>query len=257
MKFRSCAKVSIAIVVSLIALYILGAPQPARAGIGMSTNIDDYVASKLDDFTCIMHVNQHDDRAGEKINKDFGLIYKIKGDINLRYKDENKLRIDGHIGASKAIFIVNGTKQYVQLSVGFRHVDDLGSSPGKRKTLLDMGMISSGYLAYTEAKFLRSAPVDGVMCAVFRISYRNKSLDTSHRFVWIDPKTKITFKREEYSQEGKLNATFFYRKPFEVSNGVWFPSIIDVMNNENQKAGETAYRNVKINLGLSDNEFKL
>ncbi len=257
MNFRSCAKISLAAAAALTALYLLGFSQPANAGQAVSANIDDYVSSKLDDFTCIMHVNDHDDRAGEKINKDFGLIYKIKGDINLRYKDENKLRIDGHIGASKAIFIVNGTKQYVQLSVGFRHVDDLGSSPGKRKTLLDMGMISTGYLAYTEAKYMRSAAVDGVNCAVFRISYKNKSLDTSHRMVWIDPKTKITVKREEYSQEGKLNATFYYRKPFEVSNGVWFPSVIDVYNNENQKAGQTSYRNVKINLGLSDNEFKL
>ncbi len=257
MKVRCCAKISAAIICGLAALFLLGSARSAHAGVAMSMNIDDYVANKLEDFTCIMHVNQHDDRAGEKINKDFGLIYKIKGDISLRYKDENKLRIDGRIGASKAVFIVNGTKQYVQLSVGFRHVDDLGSSPGKRKTLLDMGMISSGYLAYTEAKYLRSAPVDGVMCAVFRISYRNKQLDTSHRFVWIDPKTKITMKREEYSQEGKLNATFLYRKPVEVANGVWFPSVIDVLNNENQKAGQTAYRNVKINLGLSDDEFKL
>lgn len=222
----------------------------------ISPNIQDYVSDKLDDFSATMRVLSHDDRAGQKINKDFGLIYKIKGDITIRYKEENKMRLDGFVAANKIIFIVNGTRQYVS-SLGLRDNRDLGESPGKRKTLLDVGLISAGYLAYTEAQFQGMRPVEGVMCALFRISYRNKNLDTSHRLVWIDPKTKVTLKREEYSQEGKLNATFLYKEPQEVKPGVWFPSRIEVFNNEGQKAGATAYRNVKINQGLEDSLFKL
>lgn len=247
-----------AVCLTTLALVLLVATGTPGAGAQtLSHNINDYVASKLDDFSATMRVMQHDDRAGQKINKDFGLIYMLKGDVALKYKEENKLRMDGRLGTATVSFVVNGTKQYVRTSLGLKDDRDLGASPGKRKTLLDVGLLSSGYLAYTEGQYLYNRPVEGVMCAVFRISYRDKTLDTSHRLVWLDPKTKITLKREEYSQIGKLNATFYYRDPQEIAPGVWFPSRIEVLNNEGQKAGVTAYSKVKINLGLEDSLFKL
>jgi outer membrane lipoprotein-sorting protein len=224
----------------------------------LSTNINDYVCSKLDDVTATMKVGAYDERECAKINKDFGLIYKLKGDIKLRYKEENKLRLDAQIGASAATLIVNETTQYARLFGGAVHTSTpLGNTPGKRKTLLDVGMISAGYLAYTEAEFKRVQAIDGVPCAVFHIRYRDQKLDTSHRLVWIDPKTKVVLKRIEYSQQGKENATFYYKNPKEVAPGVWFPSSIIAYNNENKKAGETFYRDVKINTGLNDSIFKI
>lgn len=227
-------------------------------GEAVSTNIQDYVANKLDDFSAVMKVVQYNEHAGAKINKDFGMIYKIKGDIKVRYKEENKMRIDGILGAAKATLIVNGTKQYVSIpSMGFKTTNDLGQAPGKRKTLLDVGLISEGYLAYTEAEFKRTQVIDGIQCAVFKISYRDKTLDTSHRMVWIDPKSKLTLKREEYTQTGKLVATYLYKEPKLVISGIWFPSSIEVINNEGEKAGVTAYTNVQVNQGLENSEFQL
>jgi outer membrane lipoprotein-sorting protein len=224
----------------------------------LSTNINDYVCSKLQDVTATMKVGTYDEHECLKINKDFGFIYRLKGDVKLFYKEVNKLRLDAQLGASPATLIVNQTTQYADLLGGKVHtVIPLGNTPGKRKTLLDVGMISAGYLAYTEAEFKRVQAIDGVPCAVFRISYRDKSLDTSHRLVWIDPKTKIVLKREEYTQAGKQNATFYYKNPKQVAPGFWFPSSIVAYNNENKRAGETLYRNVKINVGLKDSLFKL
>jgi outer membrane lipoprotein-sorting protein len=254
------ARVILTAVITMIGALTLGSLAGNRATAdepNVSANINDYVCSKLDDVTATVKVAFYDDTEGRKINKDFGLLYKLKGDVKLRYKEENKLRMDGHIGASQVIFIVNNTTQYVRLGLVKPGPVDLGNSPGKRKTLLDVGMISSGYLAYTEAEFKRVQEIDGVPCAVFRISYRDKTLDTSHRLVWIDPKTKVVLKREEYTQTGKVNATFFYKKPAEVASGVWFPTSIVVFNNEDKKVGETLYRDVKINTGLEDNLFKL
>ncbi|HZO87285.1 MAG TPA: outer membrane lipoprotein-sorting protein [Chthonomonadaceae bacterium] len=241
-----------------LGLVTAGNTASATTTAALSNNIGDYVASRLDDFTATMRVTYHDDNALRKINKDFGMIYKLQGDVRVHYKDENKLRLDARLGASSATLIVNGTKQYVRLSgLGIKDVRDLGESPGKRKTLLDVGMLSHGYLAYTHAEFRGTRPVDGVECAVFRVSYRDKNLDTSHRIIWVDPRTKVVLKREEYSQEGKLNAIFYYRAPHEVAPGVWFPSRIEVFNNENQRAGETVYRDVHVNTGLEDKLFRL
>lgn len=245
-------------VASLVGVSVVaGNRATAAARFASGADVNDYVASKLDDFIATMHVVQHDDNAARKIHPDFGLIYKLKGDIKIRYKEENMMRIDGKVGASNATLIVAGTHQYVKFGPGITRKDDLGASPGKRKTLLDVGMISSGYLAYTNPQSLGSRPVNGVMCGVFRISYKDQTLDTSHRIVWVDPKTRITLKREEYSQTGKLVATFYYRDARQVAQGIWFPSRIEVFNAEGQKAGETSYRDVKVNQGLADSLFKL
>ena len=223
----------------------------------ISPNIAEYVANRLDDFSATIHVVRYDDNAGRKISRDFGYAYKLKGDTHLKYKEENKLRLDGHLGIAKATLIVNGTKQYVAIpNLGIHTTTDLGESPGKRKTLLDVGLISNGYLAYTEAQFMGAHPVDGVTCAVFSVSYRDKGLDTSHRVIWIDPHTKVVVKREEYSQTGKLNATYFYKKPLEVAPGLWFPTQIQVLNNEGQEAAVTDYRDIRVNQGLNDNLFR-
>ena len=97
--------------------------------------------------------------------------------------------------------------------------------------------------------------MNGVMCAKFRLSYKDKS-DSSHRIVWIDPRTKVTLKREDYSQLGKLNATFYYKDPKQVASGIWFPTKVEADNNEGQKAGELSYNDVKVNQGLEETIFK-
>ena len=231
-----------------------------RADAQVSSNIQDYVASKLDDFTADLHLVKYDSDAGHKINKDFGLIYnwmqKSHGDLRLCYKEPDKMRIDGTFGASKGTFIVNENHQITRLSLGLRDERDLGDTPGKRKTLLDVGLISEDYLSYTQAEFRGSRPYKGVDCAVFNISYKDKNKDTSHRIVWIDPKTRVTLKREEYSQVGKLLSIWYYHDPHEVASGIFMPSTIEIDDSDGELAGETAYKNIKVNQGVADGLFR-
>lgn len=253
---RSAVRISTLPLLAILGIFGLSAAAPGASAQEPSHNLSDYAVSNLTDFMASMKIVEFSEHEGVKINKDFPLIYKIKGDIKVRYKEENKLRIDGLLGASNATLIVNGTTQYATIPAAhIKTRTPLGKEPGKRKTLLDVGMISPGYLAYTEAEFKRTQVVDGVLCAVFRVSYRDKGLDTSHRMVWIDPKTKIVLKRDEYSQQGKLNATFLYKQPVEITHGFWFPTRIEAYNNEGKKAGVTAYTGVKANVGLPDTDF--
>ncbi len=237
----------------------MAAPKAASAA-PISSNIQSYVNHGLIDFSAYMHLVKYDAAAGRRINKDFGLIYewmkKSHSDLLLRFRLPDMMRIDGRFGAATGIYIVNSTMQDVRLSVGLNVKTDLSKTPGKRKTLLDMGLLSEDYLSYTEAQFMGARPYDGKMCAVFRISYRDKSLDTSHRLVWIDPETKITVKREEYSQQGKLRSIWYYRKAKEVAPNLWMPSIIEIDDNLGNLAGETEYRNVKVNIPMPLDLFK-
>ena len=233
----------------------------------LSSKLSDYVVPKLDDFDTTMRAVFFNENAAHKINKDIGMLYQLKGDVRIRYKEDNKFRADGQIGATKASFVISDAKQIVKSSLGVRLPTNLGNSPGKRKSLLDMGLISEYYLTYAQGEFIGERPFEGVPCAVFKITYKDRNLDTSHRLVWIDPKTKITLRREEYAQDGsggKLRSVWLYRGPKEtpaafpqVAPGIYFPTRIELYNNENQKAGETAYTNTHVNVGLSDDVFKL
>jgi len=248
-----------AVVTGLMVLSVLGigfaAGNKATAA-EPSQNIADYVPTKLDDFSATMRVEHYDERAGEKIHKDFGYIYKLRGDIKVQYKEENKIRMDAMIGTNNLTLIVNDCTQYVK-GLGYHTKNDLGHNPGKKKTLLDAGFISNGYLATADGEFKRMQEVKGILCAVFRVSYKDKTTDTSHRLVWIDPKTKIVIKREEYSQQGKLNGTFWYLEPKEVAPGIWFPTKFEAYNRDNQQAGVTSYKNVRVNTGLEEGVFKI
>ena len=220
-----------------------------------SQDINDYICAKLDDFTAVMKVMQHDDEAGAKINKDFPMIYQLKGDVKVQYKEPDKLRLDARLKTANVIFIVNGSKQIViAKAIGIHTTNDLGPSPGKRKTLLDVGMISKAYLTISNAQFVGAVSYNGVKCAKFLLSYKDPS-DSSFRLVWIDPKTKITLKREDYSQTGKLNATYTYMDPKEIVGGIWFPTHVAAANNEGKKAGELSYNEVKVNQGVEDSVF--
>ncbi len=226
----------------------------------ISPNIRSYVSDDLRNFSAQLHLVRYDPAAGRKINKDFGLIYewmkKSRGDIAIRYKEPDQLRLDGRFGASMGSWIVNGTLQTVRLSIGLHTTANLGNTPGKRKTLLDVGLLSNDYLSYTDAQFMGVRPFHGIQCAMFKISYKNKNLDTSFRMVWIDPKTKVTLKREEYSQEGKLLSIWYYKDTVQVAPGIYMPTLIEIDDSEGALAGETAYKNIRVNLPMPDSIFK-
>jgi hypothetical protein len=250
----------VALLGSALAAPQRAAPAFAAPRVPLSSKLSDYEVTKLDDFETTMKATFHDDRAARKIDRDAGLIYQLKSNVHIRYKEENKFRADGTIGANRASMVINDNKQSVRLSLGIKKSEDLGNSPGKRKSLLDMGLISEYYLTYAQGEFLGEKTFEGVPCAVFKITFKDRSLDTSHRIVWIDPKTRITLKREEYLQEtlgGKLRDVWLYRDPQEVAPGLYFPTRIELYNNENQKAGETAYTKTHVNIGLSDSLFHL
>lgn len=239
-------------------LMLVSSVRPSLAqSAAVSPNIQDYVAQKLDDFSANMKVLQYDERAGRKIGREFGMVYKIGGNVTVQYKEENKIRVEGFIAATKATYVLSGTEQSIRTSLGVKDVRDIGNAPGKRTTLLDAGLLSAGYLSYSEAQFTGVKPVSGTPCAVFKLTFRDKKLDSSYRMVWIDPHTRVILKREEYHQDGKLKATFAYREPKEVAPGIWFPSRIEAFNDEGKKAGETAYRNVRVNQGLDEKLFHL
>jgi outer membrane lipoprotein-sorting protein len=221
----------------------------------MESNIRSYVCEKLDDFAATVVVVKADQRELGKISKDIGLSYRIK-EVKMQYKEPNKVRVEGSSEGSKLGYILNGTKQIVILNGRKLSERDFGNSPGKRKSLMDVGLVSDFYLTYTNARFLREGTVDGVPCAVFEMTYKDKDEDSSHHIIYIDPKTRVVRKRESYSQDGKLQAIYYFKDVQQVKPGVWMPTEIEAQNTDRKVAGVMAYKNIQVNAGIPDTVFR-
>jgi outer membrane lipoprotein-sorting protein len=235
-------------------LFTLAAAGPSQA---MSHNIRDYICEKLDDFSATAVVLQANQRELGVISRDAGLLYRFHS-VQMRYKEPNKARVDINEQGVRGTFIINGQLQFVSIPKLAIHTRrDFGKSPGKRKSLMDSGLVSEFYLSYADFKFEREGTVDGMPVAVFDITYKDRDEDTSHHVVYIDPKRKVVLKRENYSQLGKLQAIYFFKNPQEVAPGIWFPTRVEAQNVNRVIAGITEYRNIKVNTALSDDIFKL
>lgn len=241
-------------IVALSALAI-GAIAPSASARPLERDIHKYVCEKLDDFTANIAVVKADQRELGKISKDFGLAYKFPN-ITIRYKEPNKARMEGSHEGSKIVFILTGTKQIVMVNGRKLSERDFGNAPGKRKSLMDVGLVSDFYLTYTNARFMREATVDGVPCAVFDMTYKDRDEDTSHHIVYLDPEKKAVRKRESYSQDGKLQAIFYFKDIEQVKPGVWVPTRVEVQNTDRVIAGVTAYKNIKVNTDIPDSIFR-
>lgn len=246
---RQLVRGAVASVVALIA---------ASTAHAVDTNIRSYVSQRLDDFTATATVVKANQRELSKIGKDFGLAYRFD-DVTIRYKEPNKVRMEGRTkDGLKGIVIWNGTKQVVSIpKIRLNQTRDLGDSPGKRKTLIDVGLITDFYLGYTNARFLREARVDGATCAVFDMTYKDRDEDTSHHILYVDPKAKVVRKRESYSQDNKLQAVYYFKNVKEIKPGIWFPTLIEAQNVDGVIAGSTAYKNIQVNTGVKDSDFEL
>lgn len=224
-----------------------------RTNAEVDHDIKKYVCEKLEDFSASVTVVKQDQRELRKISKDIGTAYAIPN-ITMRYKEPNMVRMEGSTQGTKVTYILNGTKQIVMLN-GFKKTNDLGKSPGKRKSLMDVGLISDFYLTYMNARYMRESTVDGTPCALFEMTYKDKDEDSSHHNIYVDPVTRTVRKRESYSQEGKLQAIYFYKKVEKV-DGVWVPTEIEVQNTDRIIAGIMEYKNIKVNRGIPDSVFK-
>jgi outer membrane lipoprotein-sorting protein len=227
-------------------------PRADAATLSPDTPLLDQFASKsLVDLEAHVSVVSAEQSELAKINRDFGMAYRLKSLI-MRYKEPNKLRMEGSIGT----LIINGAARHFRVpAIKLSRTDDLGESPGKRYTLMDVGLLTHGSLAVGQSRYVKDEAVGDVQARVFEMTYKE---DASVRYLlWIDPKTHIIAKREWYDGSGKRKASFFYQQPKQVAADLWVPTRIEIRNCENVVAAVTAYSDVKVNQGLDEALFKI
>ena len=218
---------------------------------GQATNIESYVQSDLQDATLVAKIIKADQRELAKINTTFGTTYRFDSSV-VYFKEPLKMRAEAHVEETNVVYIINGSTLWIKLP-SFKHKDDLTMHPGRRQSLMDIGvLVPSLFTSFMDAKFIRMDRETGD--AIFDLTYK-KGMDDSTRYrVWLDKTKKYVTKREWYNQFSKEIATFYYLNPTEV-NGVWLPTRLEVKNVDNIIAGVTKYDSIKVNSGLPDSLF--
>jgi outer membrane lipoprotein-sorting protein len=217
--------------------------------------LEQFATSSLSDLQATVAVVKADQEELKKINRDFSMAYRLK-DVALRYKEPNKVRMEGKIGQEAALYIVNGaTRFYSVPKLRLSKKDNLGSAPGKRYSLLELGLLTRSDLNSLQSKFLREEALAGVKTYVFEVSYRGD--ESARNIVWIDAVTHVIVKRDWLDGVGKLRASFSYQEACEVAPSLWIPTRIEIRNNEGALAGVTTYSDLKVNQGLKDSLFAI
>ncbi len=213
----------------------------------------DIVQKGIKDISFTARVDFGNQYELAKINKDFGDSYRVSYSL-IKTKEPFKVRVEGKVGDTTALYILNGTKRVYSIPrLKLKQKEDVAKGPGKRQTYLDFGLLTPSLTdELFNADFVRVDRATNDL--VFDLTYKKN--DKSRHRVWVDPKKKIVTKREWYNQKGKQLATFFYEKPVEI-DGVWMSTMATVKNVDNKKAGVLLYENIKVNQGISDSLFDI
>lgn len=223
--------------------------------VGQSTSISSYWQPGLKDGSFTAKVGKATQRELQKINKDFAQSYRFdKTDV--KFKEPFMLRLEATVDDQQIWYILNGTSRLLSIPKSkIRQKENLASSPGKRQTVFDFGLITPALFDdLMVATFVRIDRATNE--AVFDIKYNSRLGDDSRNRVWIDPDQKFVSKREWYSQNGNkpLLAVFKYKSPKKFGT-VWIPTVLEVYNSQNILAGTTYYNDIEINKGISSSLF--
>ncbi|MGI8924289.1 MAG: outer membrane lipoprotein-sorting protein [Fimbriimonadales bacterium] len=212
----------------------------------------DAVQPKLRDISFTVKLEWSSRAELSKINRDFAMGYEAHT-AEVQYKDPLMLRGTAKISGQKAIYVIKGdTKTWYVPRFGAKVDQKVGAAPGKRQTLLDFGLVTTGMKdRFISGKFVRKENGENV----FDLRYAYEK-DTSRHRVWVDPVKRVITKRMWYSQKGELMATFSYSLHAKF-DGVWVPKKMSVQNAEGRLAGVSLLSDIKVNQGLEDSVFKI
>ena len=221
---------------------------------GASAQVDANLLAtdKIRDLTVSMRVVTAEMNADElkKLGGAFASSYRIPR-YDIWYKFPGKARFEGKAGFLTGTLIYNGDKKKYQ--VGFiKKTKDVKGKPGEKQSLLDLGIFSKDWLADYSPSFVKK---EGALI-VFKLTQKD-STSASYEVVWVDPKTHITTKRDSYGGDGKLRKELRYLAPTQIAPGIFFPSRVELYNQDGKKAGAQTLESATVNQGVPDSQFAL
>lgn len=213
-------------------------------------DIRQFTSNNIKTLTMDTRIVEENRAELQKIGGDFASAYRIHN-VAISYAQPGKLHLETTVLKARVAYTINGNKRFTSIpSMRIHHVQDIGDAPGKKQTLLDSGVVPPEQLNDYNAMFLRK---EGALY-VYQLQPKLAS-ERRKDIIWIDPRTRITVKRMNYNQDGKLMKWFLYKNPIVVRPGIYMPTRVEVYNPQNKLGGATLYSNIKANLPLDMSIF--
>jgi outer membrane lipoprotein-sorting protein len=228
---------------SLIGLAAAQAAAPAP-------DLANYTSTRIRTLTMDTEVVTENRPELEKIGGDFAQAYRFHH-VMVSYEQPDKLQFESVVLGTHITYTINGNRKFTSIpSYHVHKVEDTTGAPGKKQSLLDVGLVPPELLTLYNGTYLRT---EGNLL-VYQIMPKQHG-ETYKDIVWIDPVTHITTKRIHYNRDGKLIAWYQYLNPTEPRPRMYIPTRVEVYNPDNQLAAVTAYSNIKINLPVDTTIF--
>jgi len=224
--------------------------EPHSARLLANPELGDFTSYNIRTLTLDSYVVREIRPELNRIDGDFKEAYRFHN-VAISYVQPDKLHFETVVAGAHIAYTINGNKKYTSVPTFHVHkVEDTTGAPGKKQSLLDMGLVPPELLNLYYGTFLRR---EGSLL-VFQISPRQRS-ERFKDIVWIDPVTRITTKREHYNQDSKLIAWYEYLLPTQPRPRMYVPTRVEVYNPENRLAAVTRYSNIKVNLPVDGSIF--
>jgi hypothetical protein len=184
----------------------------------------------------------------QKIGGDFADAYRFHN-VSIAYAQPDKLHLETVVLNVHISYTINGNRKFTSIPTYHVHkIEDVSGSPGKRQSLLDVGLVPPELFNLFTATYVGKAGTQ----LIYDIKPKQ---DRYHDRIYVDPVTHITTRREHYNQDGKLIDYFLYKNPVEPRPRIYVPSRVEVYNPSNKLGAVTDYKNIKINLPVDNAIF--
>lgn len=232
--------------VGLLAVPVVGTAEPPP--------IEAFVVPGLQDLQFTVQVKFADTKALTKVGKDFANSYRVKN-MRVVYKDPGMMRTELKAGPLTMVYIINGNQK--SWAVGaIKGSKDVSKKPTQKQGLMDFGLLTKAQLADYNSRFVRTERVGSVVAYVYELRFKEPT-ENVRRLVWVDPEKKILLKRRVFGRDDRLKVEYRYEAPKLVAGSIWVPTVIKVYNAEGQLGAVSDMMVVKVNAGVSSEEFRV
>lgn len=186
------------------------------------------------------------------IGKDYGKAYEFKN-AELTFKNPDKYKMTARAGIVNVSYIVTGDIKRVKAGL-IKKTDDISEEPHKKQSVLDVGVVSDSLWQFYSVDYERTEQFAGASCYVLSLYLSNSP--QKKQYIWIDTKDLKLLKREKHEADGSLRVRYTYTKHRPYKGMVWVPGEQRVYNQNGKLGGTSVYKNIRVNDGVADSEFK-
>ena len=244
----------------MAAIAVLASCSPVSTDVGTAPSPLDELKTRIEeatrcfqDLTMVGAATYKDKKALSKVDPTFARLYDFKT-ATISFKMPDKLRMESKLGMVKVEYIINGGKKIFRVpTLKMNKVGDYSDEPAKLQDALDVGLVTCDMWRNRLVEIVddAEATINGEIKLRLRWARGNTVF-----YAWIDAKDLWLKRFEKHDGQSKLLLRIVYSDPQKAGDVIWMPRKAEMYAPDGEKAGESEYRDIKVNTGLADSLFE-